>query len=100
MLVSFVFTAALLAQSAAAPPPDPSTVAPATVTKPAAAPMTYAPAKAADQKDDQLICKSEPVLGSRLPVRRCRTVADMKDRMLQDQQAVERAQANIHIKSN
>ena len=62
--------------------------------------MTYAPAKAADQKDDQLICKSEPVLGSRLPVRRCRTVADMKDRMLQDQQAVERAQANIHIKSN
>jgi hypothetical protein len=58
--------------------------------------MTYAPPKAADQKDDQLVCKSEAVLGSR----RCRTVGEIKDRALQDQQAIDRAQANIHIKSD
>jgi hypothetical protein len=98
MLLSLFLAATLLSEPPAAPAP--STVAPATVVKPAAPQMTYAPAKAADQKDDQLICKSEAVLGSRLPVRRCRTVRDVKDRALQDQQAVERAQANINIRSN
>ena len=57
-------------------------------------------AKAADQKDSQMVCKSEAVLGSRLPVRRCRTVGDIKDRMLQDQQQVQRAQANLQERSN
>jgi len=99
MLLSVLLAGALFAEAAAAPTPQ--TVAPATVTgDKAAAPMTYAPPKAADQKDNQLICKSEPVLGSRLPVRRCHTVADVKDRMLQDQQAIDRAQANLNIKSN
>jgi hypothetical protein len=99
MLLSLFLAGALLAEPPAAPTPAP-TVAPATVSKPPAPQMTYAPAKAADQKDGQLVCKSEAVLGSRLPVRRCRTVGDIKDRALQDQQAVERAQANINIRSN
>jgi hypothetical protein len=101
MLVSLFLAGALLAQ-AAPPTSQPPTVAPATVAgdRPAAASLTYAPAKAADQKDGQLVCKSEAVLGSRLPVRRCRTVGDIKDRMLQDQQQVQRAQANLQERSN
>jgi hypothetical protein len=101
MLLSALLVGAVLSQ-AAPPAAPPTTVAPATVTgeRPAGAPLTYAPAKAADQKNDQLVCKSEAVLGSRLPVRRCRTVGDIKDRALQDQQAIDRAQANIHIKSD
>ena len=100
MLLSLVLAGALLDQAAA--PAQQPTVAPATVNgdRPAAASMTYAPAKAADQKDSQLVCKSEAVLGSRLPVRRCRTVGDIKDRMLQDQQQVQRAQANLQERSN
>ena len=93
MFVALLFASALMTDAVSAPTP----AAPA---KPAAPAMTYAPAKAADQKDDQLVCKSEAVLGSRLPVRRCRTVRDIRDRELQDQQAVDRAQANISIRGN
>jgi hypothetical protein len=94
MFVSLLLAGALLTDAVVASP------APVTVpAKPAPAPVTYAPAKAADQKDDQMVCKSEAVLGSRLPVRRCHTVGDIKDRALQDQQAVERAQANLNLPS-
>lgn len=97
MFISILVASAVLAQVSATPAP----VSSAEVSGAPAGPvMTYAPPKAADQKDNQLVCKSEAVLGSRLPVRRCRTVADIKDRMLQDQQAVDRAQANLQIKSN
>jgi hypothetical protein len=91
---------ASLSLSTAAGPPD-GTPAPASQAAPVvvtpAPPLTYAPAKAADQKDDQLVCHTEAVLGSRLPVRRCRTVRDIKERMLSDQQAIDRAQANLQI---
>lgn len=67
-------------------------VGPAAAKPAATEPMTYAPPKAADAKDNQLVCRTEGVLGSRMPVRRCRTVADMKDRQLQDRAAIEHAQ--------
>ena len=94
MFVSILAAGFLLTDAVTAAPPAPAAAPTAAKAAPT---MTYAPPKAADQKDEQLVCKSEPVLGSRLPVRRCRTVADIKDRRLQDQQAIDRAQANVHL---
>jgi hypothetical protein len=62
--------------------------------------ITYAPPKVVDQKDNQLVCRTEPVLGTRLPVRRCRSVGDMKDRTLNDRQMVEHVQENLQLRSN
>jgi hypothetical protein len=90
-------TASLLA--AGDPPASASTYAPTPVASPTAGPV-YAPAKASEQKDNQFLCKSEPVIGSRLPVRRCRTVGDIKDRSLQDRQEIEHAQTNLQIRGN
>jgi hypothetical protein len=51
------------------------------------------PTDVAKKNDPQaLVCKSEPVLGSRLPAKRCRTQGDMAQQKLQDRQALERAQ--------
>ena len=82
MIVLLLAAAAVLTDATVAPLP----------VKPAPRPLTYAPAKAVDAKPDQLVCKSEPVLGSRMPVRRCHTVADIAERQLQDRQAIEHAQ--------
>src|SRR5689334_14067686 len=96
MFVSLLIAAAAATTAPAAAP----SVAPAEVTAPVSgAPSGYAPPKAADQKDFQLVCRSEAVLGSRLPVRRCRTVADIKDRGLQDRQQIEHAQQNLNLPS-
>ncbi|HEY2749753.1 hypothetical protein [Phenylobacterium sp.] len=97
MILALMVTTSLLA--AGDPPASASTSAPTPVANPTAGPA-YAPAKASEQKDTQLVCKSEPVLGSRLPVRRCRTVGDIKDRSLQDRQEVEHAQQNLQIRGN
>jgi hypothetical protein len=68
-------TAALQAQGA-----KPTTVAPAT--------------SVAARKDDsqEMVCHSEEVLGSRMPVKRCRTKGEMATRKLEDRQTVERMQ--------
>ncbi|MFL5297802.1 MAG: hypothetical protein ACJ798_15615 [Phenylobacterium sp.] len=89
--------AAVSVSAASAAGVDPAAPAPAPAVQ---AGPTYAPPKAADQKDGQLICRSEAVLGSRMPVRRCRTVGDIKDRQLQDRQNVEHAQQNLQIRGN
>lgn len=82
LILSLLVAAALWAE-----PTGPAAKAPA-----AQPTLTYAPPKAADAKDNQLVCKSEPVLGSRMPVRRCHTVAEIKDRQQQDREAIEHAQ--------
>jgi hypothetical protein len=82
MILSLLVVTALWAE-----PP-----APAAPKTEAAPPLTYAPPKAADAKEAQLVCRTEAVLGSRLPVRRCRTVADIRDRQQQDREAIEHAQ--------
>mgnify|MGYP001553863565 CR=1 FL=1 len=97
---SLVATAAAAAAPADAPPPAATTVAPATAQAPPHPTLTYAPPKAADQKDDQMVCETKAVLGSRLPVRRCHTVADIKARQMNDREMVEHAQANLQIRSN
>ena len=81
MILFLLATGALLVEPAAPAPP-----------KAPPAGLTYAPAKLKDAKADQLVCKTAPVLGSRLPVRRCSTVADIQDRSLQDRQQIEHAQ--------
>ena len=83
MLLPLLIVSALQAAPVPAPP------APKTPTE---APLTYAPAKAAEAKDNQLVCRTEAVLGSRMPVRRCHTVADIRDRQLSDRQEIEHAQ--------
>ncbi len=104
MIIALGLTATLSLLAAAADPPGTAPAAPvgqaSGVTIKPESTVTYAPPKAADQKDEQVVCHSEAVLGSRLPVRRCRTVRDIKDRMLNDQQMVEHAQQNLQIRSN
>jgi len=77
----------LVATALWAEPTGPAAKAPANQP-----PLTYAPPKAADAKDNQLVCRTEAVLGSRMPVRRCHTVAEIKDRQQQDREAIEHAQ--------
>jgi hypothetical protein len=78
---------ALLAESASAlqatTPPPPAQPAPS-----ATAP---APKKQAGNQAD-LICRSEPVLGSRMPVKKCRTASQAAQDKLDAQQELERAQ--------
>ena len=87
MILSLLVVTALWAGPPAAAPQEAHQTGPKTE-----APMTYAPPKAAEAKDNQLVCRTEAVLGSRLPVRRCHTVAEIKDRQLQDREMVEHAQ--------
>ena len=94
MFVPLLLAGALMAQVA---PAAPEAAVPA---RPASPSTTYAPPKAADQKDDQMVCSNQAVLGSRLPVRRCRTVRDIKERTFNDQQMVDHAQQNLQIRSN
>jgi hypothetical protein len=96
MFLAMLAAAALATEVTAAPAPAPGAPAAA----PVAGAMTYAPPKAADQKDDQLVCKTTAVLGSRLPVRRCATVGDVKDRAQQDRETIRHAQENLQWRSN
>jgi len=69
---------------------------------PAAAPANAAPAAKAQPTTGQktadanskLICKSEPVLGSRMPVKKCRTAGDAAAEKIEAQQALERMQGD------
>ena len=81
-MISVVFAAAmLLADTTAAlqAPPAPAKTEAA------------APEKSKDDSST-VVCRSEPVLGSRMPQKRCRTKGDMAAQKLEDRQAIERAQ--------
>jgi hypothetical protein len=62
MFVALIAATVLMADAGASAPANP----------PAPAAAAAQPAKKAEDK--QLVCKSEQVLGSRLPVKKCRTV--------------------------
>jgi hypothetical protein len=69
--------------------------APDAAAKPAATAQTVTPATGvAAKKSDPaaLVCKSEPVLGSRLPTKRCRTQGDIATEKFESRQALERTQ--------
>jgi hypothetical protein len=90
MISAILVAGMLLADSTAALQAAPD--ATATPAKPAAT-VSQATGVAAKQRDPEaLVCKSEPVLGSRLPVKRCRSQGDMAQQKIQDRQALERTQ--------
>ena len=49
-------------------------------------------AKPKKQANNSLICKNEPVLGSRLPTKRCRTTEQMAQQQQEDQANLDRMQ--------
>jgi hypothetical protein len=90
-MICLVFATVLLAAGAEpAKPAAPTTVAPVVAT---------APAKpAAKPRPDEMVCKREPVLGSRMKQRTCLTQADW-DVLKADARAdIEKVQTNIPIK--
>jgi hypothetical protein len=92
MISAILMAGMLLADSTAALQAVPD--ATATAAKPAATAQTVSPATGVAKRSDlqALICKSEPVLGSRLPTKRCRTQGDIAQQKIQDRQALERTQ--------
>jgi hypothetical protein len=90
MIVALLAATVLLADVTPAATP---TAAPAAK---AAAPTTAQ--KTADS-NTKLVCKSEAVLGSRMPVKKCRTVGDAAAEKLEAQQALERMQGDNNYSS-
>jgi len=87
MILAMLAATVLLADSATALQAAPTPVSPAAQATAAAQP---AKKQAGNQAD--LICKSEPVLGSRMPVRKCRTSSQAAQDKLDAQAELERAQ--------
>ena len=81
MIIAVLAAFALMADSTPAAQPTPTLA-------------TTSPAKASDNPM-ALVCKNEPVLGSRLPTKRCRTRGDIAQQGLDDRAAIERAQIRI-----
>jgi hypothetical protein len=84
-MISLVFAAALLAGGA-----DPAAQA-ATGTK-AAAPAGI-PTKAAKADKNEMVCKREPVLGSRMKERVCMTQAEWDQRKADSRADIEKGQS-------
>src|SRR5258708_26587444 len=97
MISAILAVAILLADSTAALQIAPD--ATATAAKPTAMAQTVSqPTSVAAKKNDPtaLICKSEPVLGSRMPTKRCRTKGDAAMEKFEAQQALERMQGGTY----
>ena len=86
-MISLLLSAALMAGE------------PAAATAAQAAPPAKAE-KAAKPNKDGMVCKKEPVLGSRMPTRVCLTQADWDARQAHDREMVEQAQRNKPLVSN
>ncbi len=72
-------------------------VSPAATAAPAA--KTAATAQKTADSNNKLVCKSEPVLGSRMPVKKCRTVGDAAAEKLEAQQALNKMQGDNNYSS-
>ncbi|WP_296594828.1 hypothetical protein [Phenylobacterium sp.] len=72
--------------AAAAPPAEPTTVAPA---------VAVAPAKKAKPEPGDTVCKRESVLGSRMKQRVCMTQADWDARRTSARDELDKAQTNM-----
>lgn len=82
-MISLVFAAALLAGGA-----DPASQTAGAATKAAATPT-----KAAKPDKNEMVCKREPVLGSRMKERVCMTQADWDQRKADSRAEIEKSQA-------
>jgi len=85
MIVALLAATVLLAD--VTPAATPANAAPAAKAQPTTAQKTA-------DANSKLICKSEPVLGSRMPVKKCRTAGDAAAEKLEAQQALERMQGD------
>jgi hypothetical protein len=90
-MISLILATVLLAAAAEpAQPAAPTTVSPVVATaaaKPAAKP-----------RPDEIVCKREPVLGSRMKQRTCLTQAERDVRQADARADIEKVQTNIPIK--
>ena len=78
-MISLVFAAALMAGAPAA-------------GEPAQAATSTAPSKAEKAKPTDVVCRKEPVLGSRMKSRICMTQAEWDARQQQDRQDLDKTQ--------
>jgi len=88
---AMMLSAAPAFQVASSTPVSPVTVTGAAPAAPVAASPDAAGFKGRVGKNG-LVCSNEPVLGSRLPVRRCRSPEDIVARRIQDQQSLDHLQ--------
>ena len=88
-MIALVFAAAL---ATGAPPEPPTVSTPATAAAPAA------PAAKSDKT--KLVCKTEQVVGSRLPVRVCLTQEDWNFRRAESQDELRKIQRGQPYQSN
>ena len=73
---------------------DSTTALPAAATTTAAQPQAVAADQNAKSKksSNAMVCRNEPVLGSRLPTKRCRTTEQMAAQQQQDQADLDKMQ--------
>ena len=83
MFVALIAATVLMADAASAAPTTPPPAAPAAQ-----------PAKKAEGQ--QMVCKSEQVIGSRLPVKKCMTKGEADMRRFEDRQDLERSQGDTY----
>jgi hypothetical protein len=88
MILAILAATVLMADSTTAMQTAP---APAGAQPPAAA-ATEQTAKPKKQANNTLVCRNEPVLGSRLPTKRCRTTEQMAAQKQEDQANLEKMQ--------
>jgi len=87
MIIAFLAAAALMADSTTA-----MQVASTPASTPAAAAAAAPNAKPAQADAKRVICRNEPTLGTRLPTKKCRTVASMAERQQEDRANLEKLQ--------
>ena len=91
MVTALIAAALLMAHSTAfqasppAKPPEPNTVSPVVLISPQKDKQPKGP--------DAVVCRNEPVLGSRMAVKRCSTVEQMAMDRFEAQQDLAKAQA-------
>ncbi len=86
-MISLVFVAALLAAAPAAAPAGTTTVAPMKADK-------------AKPGPNEVVCRKEPVLGSRMKSRICMTQGEWDARQAQDRDDLNRAQTQVPQKAS
>jgi hypothetical protein len=88
MMFAVLAFAAALAQTAPAQTPTAPAVETPAATSGAAAPTPAAPTQ------ERLICTNQQVTGTRFPIRRCRTVAQINADRLESQEMLRRQQGS------
>ena len=90
MISAILVAGMLLADSTATLQAAPDAAAKPAATAPS---VSQATGVAAKKNDPQaLVCRSEPVLGSRLPTKHCRTQGEVATEKFESRQALERSQ--------